>query len=236
MYCDQPSLLTRDPGGGVNEEIPHRWAKQPPSFFFYFMRWYIINIILVEWGRLTFRFRKNDYNTLSSFTLFFFCRSIHPSLRWKKGISIGAAVALTLAERHGRDVGFAYNRKEAKDHGEGGSLVGADLKVTAVRNSWSQNKMLRRQGTESLGGGVAIHFVYVLHRGATRTVPSHADTLAKRFARARVCCTHCCHLRPMGLNVLGYQSHLLQRCHFCLWSRRMFPSLPGFRLVIILSS
>ena len=29
MYCDQPSLLTRDPGGGVNEEIPHRWAKQP---------------------------------------------------------------------------------------------------------------------------------------------------------------------------------------------------------------
>ena len=30
MYCDQPSLLTRDPGGGVNEEIPHRWAKQPP--------------------------------------------------------------------------------------------------------------------------------------------------------------------------------------------------------------
>ena len=31
MYCDQPSLLTRDPGGGVNEEIPHRWAKQPVS-------------------------------------------------------------------------------------------------------------------------------------------------------------------------------------------------------------
>ena len=29
MYCDQPSLLTRDPGGGENEEIPHRWAKQP---------------------------------------------------------------------------------------------------------------------------------------------------------------------------------------------------------------
>ena len=29
IYCDQPSLLTRDPGGGVNEEIPHRWAKQP---------------------------------------------------------------------------------------------------------------------------------------------------------------------------------------------------------------
>ena len=33
MYCDQPSLLTRDPGGGVNEEIPHRWAKQPARIF-----------------------------------------------------------------------------------------------------------------------------------------------------------------------------------------------------------
>ena len=29
MYCDQPSLLTRDPGGGANKEIPHRWGKQP---------------------------------------------------------------------------------------------------------------------------------------------------------------------------------------------------------------
>ena len=35
MYCDQPSLLTRDPGGGVNEEIPHRWTKQPPRYIYY---------------------------------------------------------------------------------------------------------------------------------------------------------------------------------------------------------
>ena len=27
MYCDQPSLLTLDPGGGVNKKIPHRWGK-----------------------------------------------------------------------------------------------------------------------------------------------------------------------------------------------------------------
>lgn len=46
-----------------------------------------------------------------------------------KGISLGAAVALTLADRYNRDVGFAYNRKEAKDHGEGGNLVGAALEV-----------------------------------------------------------------------------------------------------------
>ena len=44
-----------------------------------------------------------------------------------KGIPLGAAVAVELA-RQGRNVPFAYNRKEAKDHGEGGTLVGAPLK------------------------------------------------------------------------------------------------------------
>lgn len=43
-----------------------------------------------------------------------------------KGIPLGAAVAVELA-RMGRNVPFAYNRKEAKDHGEGGTLVGAPL-------------------------------------------------------------------------------------------------------------
>jgi orotate phosphoribosyltransferase len=40
---------------------------------------------------------------------------------------------VALAEQHGRDVPFAYNRKEAKDHGEGGVLVGAPLRA----GSWS---------------------------------------------------------------------------------------------------
>ncbi len=44
-----------------------------------------------------------------------------------KGIPLGAAVAIELS-RLGLNVPFAYNRKEAKDHGEGGSLVGAPLK------------------------------------------------------------------------------------------------------------
>ncbi|MEY2953853.1 MAG: hypothetical protein RLZZ401_1940, partial [Pseudomonadota bacterium] len=44
-----------------------------------------------------------------------------------KGIPLGAAVAVELARR-GRNVPFAYNRKEAKDHGEGGTLVGAALR------------------------------------------------------------------------------------------------------------
>lgn len=44
-----------------------------------------------------------------------------------KGIPLGAAVAVELA-RLGVNKPFAYNRKEAKDHGEGGQLVGAPLK------------------------------------------------------------------------------------------------------------
>ncbi|ART46906.1 orotate phosphoribosyltransferase [Acidovorax carolinensis] len=43
-----------------------------------------------------------------------------------KGIPLAATVAVELA-RQGRNVPFAYNRKEAKDHGEGGTLVGAPL-------------------------------------------------------------------------------------------------------------
>ena len=43
-----------------------------------------------------------------------------------KGIPLAAAVAIELA-RLGRNVPYAYNRKEAKDHGEGGTLVGAPV-------------------------------------------------------------------------------------------------------------
>eukprot|EP00928_Gymnodinium_smaydae_P080726 TRINITY_DN64372_c0_g1_i1.p1 TRINITY_DN64372_c0_g1~~TRINITY_DN64372_c0_g1_i1.p1 ORF type:complete len:518 (+),score=117.36 TRINITY_DN64372_c0_g1_i1:73-1626(+) len=45
-----------------------------------------------------------------------------------KGIPLAAGVAAALHEEHNIDVGFAYNRKEAKDHGEGGVLVGAPIK------------------------------------------------------------------------------------------------------------
>ncbi len=44
-----------------------------------------------------------------------------------KGIPLVAATAVALAERHGRDVPYAFNRKEAKDHAEGGVVVGAPL-------------------------------------------------------------------------------------------------------------
>jgi orotate phosphoribosyltransferase len=44
-----------------------------------------------------------------------------------KGIPLVTATATALAEGHGRDVPYAFNRKEAKDHGEGGQIVGRRL-------------------------------------------------------------------------------------------------------------
>jgi orotate phosphoribosyltransferase len=44
-----------------------------------------------------------------------------------KGIPLAATTAVALAEHHSRDLPWCFNRKEAKAHGEGGSLVGAPL-------------------------------------------------------------------------------------------------------------
>ena len=45
-----------------------------------------------------------------------------------KGIPIASATAISLFEHHQKDVPYCFNRKEKKTHGEGGNLVGADLK------------------------------------------------------------------------------------------------------------
>lgn len=44
-----------------------------------------------------------------------------------KGIPLASTTVVALAEHHQRDVPYVFNRKEIKDHGEGGQLVGADL-------------------------------------------------------------------------------------------------------------
>jgi orotate phosphoribosyltransferase len=44
-----------------------------------------------------------------------------------KGIALATVTAASLADRHARSVPFAFNRKEAKDHGEGGRIVGSPL-------------------------------------------------------------------------------------------------------------
>jgi orotate phosphoribosyltransferase len=81
-----------------------------------------------------------------------------------KGITLAAAVAIELA-RQGRNVPFAYNRKEAKDHGEGGTLVGAKVAGrvliiddvmsagTSVRESIA---MIRAAGATPCGVAIAL--------------------------------------------------------------------------------
>lgn len=49
-----------------------------------------------------------------------------------KGIPLATATAVAFAERHRRNVPLAYNRKEAKAHGEGGSLIGAPLEGAVI--------------------------------------------------------------------------------------------------------
>jgi orotate phosphoribosyltransferase len=82
-----------------------------------------------------------------------------------KGIALAAATAIALADTQDRDVPWAYNRKEAKDHGEGGTLVGAPLRGrvlivddvmtagTAVRESL---ELIRAQGAEPAGVLIAL--------------------------------------------------------------------------------
>ncbi len=82
-----------------------------------------------------------------------------------KGIALAAATAIALADHHQRDLPWAYNRKEAKDHGEGGVLVGAPLRGrvlivddvmtagTAVRESLA---LIRAQGAQPAGVLIAL--------------------------------------------------------------------------------
>ena len=81
-----------------------------------------------------------------------------------KGITLVASIAIALA-RQGRNVPYAYNRKEAKDHGEGGSIVGAPLKgrvlivddvISAGTSVRESVELIRAAGAEACGVAVAI--------------------------------------------------------------------------------
>ena len=83
-----------------------------------------------------------------------------------KGIPLAAATAIALSEHHDRDLPWCFNRKEAKDHGEGGSLVGAPLAGrvlivddvitagTAIRESV---EIIRGAGARPVGVAIALN-------------------------------------------------------------------------------
>ena len=79
-----------------------------------------------------------------------------------KGIPLAATVAVELARR-GRNVPFAYNRKEAKDHGEGGTLVGAPLqgRVLIVDDVMSAGTAARESIALIQAAGATPHAVVI---------------------------------------------------------------------------
>lgn len=64
-----------------------------------------------------------------------------------KGIPLAAAASIALWKNHGVEVGYAYDRKEVKDHGEGGMIVGSKLedgtKVVLIEDVMTSGKALR---------------------------------------------------------------------------------------------
>jgi orotate phosphoribosyltransferase len=82
-----------------------------------------------------------------------------------KGIPLVATSAVALSDRHGRDVPWAFNRKEAKDHGEGGNIVGAPLRgrvlivddvITAGTAIREATDIIRGAGAEPVGVVLAL--------------------------------------------------------------------------------
>lgn len=83
-----------------------------------------------------------------------------------KGIPLAASCAIALSEKHGRNVPYCFNRKEAKDHGEGGNLVGASLTgkvliiddvITAGTAITESMDIIKAHGAEAAGVVIALN-------------------------------------------------------------------------------
>ena len=81
-----------------------------------------------------------------------------------KGITLAASISIALA-RQGHNFPYAYNRKEAKDHGEGGTIVGAPLKgrvlivddvISAGTSVRESVQMIKAAGATPAGVAIAI--------------------------------------------------------------------------------
>ncbi|PIV32411.1 MAG: orotate phosphoribosyltransferase [Lysobacterales bacterium CG02_land_8_20_14_3_00_62_12] len=82
-----------------------------------------------------------------------------------KGIALATSTAIALAEGHGRDLPLAFNRKEAKDHGEAGLIIGAPLKgrvlivddvITAGTSVREAVALIEAQGAVAAGVLIAL--------------------------------------------------------------------------------
>jgi len=121
-----------------------------------------------------------------------------------KGIPLGAALSVELA-RLGRNVPFAYNRKEAKDHGEGGTLVGAPLRgrVLIVDDVMSAGTAVRESIAVIRAAGALPHAVVIALDRQEKATENGADSAHSAVQYAR---------RQLGLQVcsIAKLSDLLQ--------------------------
>jgi orotate phosphoribosyltransferase len=102
-----------------------------------------------------------------------------------KGIPLAAATSIALADHQGRDLPFAFNRKEAKDHGEGGNIVGSPLRgrvlilddvITAGTSVGESVDIIRAQGAVPAGVVIALD-----RRERGDTERSAVDEVGARF-------------------------------------------------------
>ncbi|KAF9527424.1 orotate phosphoribosyltransferase [Crepidotus variabilis] len=106
-----------------------------------------------------------------------------------KGIPFAATTALTLFTLHKISIGYAYDRKEAKDHGEGGNMVGADVKgkrVVILDDVMTSGKAIRgaidtiiRQGGQVVGVVQALDREEVGQDGRSSTVIEIENLIGK---------------------------------------------------------
>ncbi|MCL5975518.1 MAG: orotate phosphoribosyltransferase [Gammaproteobacteria bacterium] len=82
-----------------------------------------------------------------------------------KGIPLASTTVVALADQHNRDVPYVFNRKEKKDHGEGGQLVGAELQgkvliiddvISAGTSVGESVEIIRAAGAEPAGVIIAL--------------------------------------------------------------------------------
>ena len=121
-----------------------------------------------------------------------------------KGIPLGAVLSVELAQ-HGRKLPFSYNRKEAKDHGEGGTLVGAPLKgrVLIVDDVMSAGTAVRESIDIIRAAGATPHAVVIALDRQEKATENGADSNHSAVQYVR---------RELGLHVhsIAKLSDLLQ--------------------------
>jgi orotate phosphoribosyltransferase len=140
-----------------------------------------------------------------------------------KGIPLGAAVAVELA-RLGVNKPFAYNRKEAKDHGEGGVLVGAPLKgrVLIVDDVISAGTAVRESIALIQAAGATPHAVAIaLDRQEKATENGHdVPWSAVQYVR-----------QTLGLQIcaIAKLAHLLHHLYLCNNSLPFYDAVSAYR-------